>query len=241
MRALVLRGRVVPPLARGAREGDDLPHRLLRDPRNDAGPHRPPPLPDRKPHLLLHRPRRDQVVRHRHVVPRHPHLPPRRQRHHPRHVRRPKIELRPVPVEKRRVPPPLLLGQHIHLGLAPLVRSDGPRLREHLPALHFLFVDAPEQTANIIPRLPLVQQLPEHLHPCHHRLARLPKPHDLHLFPPLHHPPLPPPPPPRPPPPARKKVPDPHQKKPFAPPLSRPDAGFPPLPRPRNVLPPPPF
>src|SRR5439155_9587758 len=107
---------------------------------------------------------------------------------------------RPVPVEKRRVPPPLRLGQHIHLGLAPLVRGDGPRLREHLPALHFLFVDAPEQTANIIPRLPLVQQLPEHLHPCHHRLARLPKPHDLHLFPPLP-PPPPPPPPPHPPPP----------------------------------------
>src|SRR5438552_4092033 len=140
-----------------------------------------PPLPDRKPQLLLHRHRRDQVDRHRHVVPRHHHLHPRRQRHHPRHVRRPKIELRPVPVEKRRVPPPLLLGQHIHLGLAPLVRGDGPRLREHLPALYFLFLDAPEQTANIIPRLPLFQQLPEHLHPCHHRLARLPKPHDLHL------------------------------------------------------------
>src|SRR5439155_23177683 len=171
-----------------------------RDLRDDAGTHRPPPLPDRKPQLLLHRHRRDQVDRHRHVVPRHHHLHPRRQRHHPRHVRRPKIELRPVPVEKRRVPPPLLLGQHIHLGLAPLVRGDGPRLHEHLPALHFLFVDAPEQTANIIPRLHLVQQLPEHLHPCHHRLARLPKPHDLHLFPHLHHPPLHPPPhPPSPP------------------------------------------
>src|SRR5437016_8203356 len=76
MRALVLRGRVVPPLARGAREGDDLPHRLLRDLRDDAGPHRPPPLPDRKPQLLLHRHRRDQLDRPRHVVPPPPHLPP---------------------------------------------------------------------------------------------------------------------------------------------------------------------
>src|SRR5438552_8926698 len=176
-------------------------HTLLRDLRDDAGTHRPPPLPDRKPQLLLHRHRRDQVDRHRHVVPRHHHLHPRRQRHHPRHVRRPKIELRPVPVEKRRVPPPLLLGQHIDLGLAPLVRRDGPRLREHLPALNFLFVDAPQQTANIIPRLPLPQQLPEHLHPCPHRLARLPKPYDLHLFPPLHPPPPHPPPHPPPPPP----------------------------------------
>src|SRR5213594_3526452 len=188
-------------------------HTLLRDLRDDAGTHRPPPLPDRKPQLLLHRHRRDQVDRHRHVVPRHHHLHPRRQRHHPRHVRRPKIELRPVPVEKRRVPPPLLLGQHIHLGLAPLVRGDGPRLREHLPALYFLFVNAPEQTANIIPRLPLVQQLPEHLHPRHHRLARLPKPPDLHLFPDFHHPPLHPPRHHRPPPRDRKDVLDRHQKR----------------------------
>src|SRR5881398_1647526 len=198
MRALVLRGRVVPPLARGAREGDDLPHRLLRDLRDDAGPHRPPPLPDRKPQLLLHRHRRDQLDRHRHVVPRHHHLHPRRQRHHPRHVRRPEIKLRPVPVEKRRVPPPLLLRQHVYLRLAPLVRRDRPRLRHHLPPLHFLLVHPPQQTPHIIPRLPLVQQLPEHLHPRHHRLARLPKPHHLHFLPhpyppPPHPPPFPPP------------------------------------------------
>src|SRR3989454_181654 len=203
-------------------------HPLPRHLRDAPGTPRPPPPPDRNPHPLLHRPRRDQVDRHRHVAPRHPHLPPRRQRHHPRHVRRPKIELRPVPVEKRRVPPPLLLGQHIHLGLAPLVRGDGPRLREHLPALHFLFVDAPEQTANIIPRLPLVQQLPEHLHPCHHRLARLPKPHDLHLFPHLHHPPLHPPPPHPPPPPHRKNLPHPHPKWLFHRPPPRPRFDVPP-------------
>src|SRR6058998_3855836 len=120
-------------------------------------------------------------------------LPPRRQRAHPRHVRRPEIKLRPVPVEKRRVPPPLLLRQHVYLRLAPLVRRDRPRLRQHLPPLHFLLVHPPQQTPHIVPRLPLVQQLPKHLHPRHHRLARLPKPHDLHLLPHLHHPPLPPP------------------------------------------------
>src|SRR5437870_6377286 len=204
-------------------------HTLLRDLRDDAGTHRPPPLPDRKPQLLLHRHRRDQVDRHRHVVPRHHHLHPRRQRHHPRHVRRPKIELRPVPVEKRRVPPPLLLGQHIHLGLAPLVRGDGPRLREHLPALYFLFVDAPEQTANIIPRLPLVQQLPAHLHPCHHRLARLPNPHYLHPFPPPHPPPLPPPPPPPPPTPPRNHRPNRPHNCLFHPPPPPPDVVVHPL------------
>src|SRR5207244_4220003 len=80
MRALVLRGRVVPPLARGAREGDDLPHRLLRDLRDDAGPHRPPPLPARKPPLPLPRHRRAPLDLHHPVVPGHPphhHLPPR--------------------------------------------------------------------------------------------------------------------------------------------------------------------
>src|SRR5207253_921585 len=77
MGALVLRRRVVPPLARRARESDDLAHRLLRDLRDDAGTHRPPPLPDRKPQLTPHRHRRDQVDRHRHVVPPHHHLHPR--------------------------------------------------------------------------------------------------------------------------------------------------------------------
>src|SRR5213594_4391307 len=188
-------------------------HALLRDLRDDAGPHRPPPLPDRKPQLLLHRHRRDQLDRHRHVVPRHHHLHPRRQRHHPRHVRRPEIKLRPVPVEKRRVPPPLLLRQHVYLRLAPLVLLDRPLLCPHLPPLHFLLVHPPQQTPHIVPRLPLVQQLPKHLHPRHHRLARLPKPHDLHLFPHLHHPPLHPPRHHRPPPRDRKDVLDRHQKR----------------------------
>src|SRR2546422_6827792 len=102
-------------------------HTLLRDLRDDAGTHRPPPLPDRKPQLLLHRHRRDQVDRHRHVVPRHHHLPPRRQRHHPRHVRRPKIELRPVPVEKRRGPPPPPPAQPIPPRPPPPARSYRPR------------------------------------------------------------------------------------------------------------------
>src|SRR4030067_1066244 len=47
---------------------------------------------------------------------------------------------------------------------------------------------------SVLPRLPLVQGLVEHLHPGHHRaLALLPQPHDLHRFPGLHHPPVDPP------------------------------------------------
>src|SRR5437899_4797034 len=105
MRALVLRGRVVPPLARGAREGDDLPHRLLRDLRDDAGPHRPPPLPDRKPQLLLHPHRRDQLDRPRHVPPpQHPlHPPPPRPPPPPPPP--PPCPLPPAPAAKPASPP----------------------------------------------------------------------------------------------------------------------------------------
>src|SRR5207245_2053301 len=89
MGALVLRRRVVPPLARRARESDDLAHRLLRDLRDDAGTHRPPPLPDRQPQLLLHRHRRDHFARHRDVVSL-PHPPdPAHPRPHPTHTRDP--------------------------------------------------------------------------------------------------------------------------------------------------------
>src|SRR5438128_5574126 len=57
-------------------------HALLRDLRDDAGPHRPPPLPDRKPQLLLHPHPRAHLDRPRHAVPPHhplhppPHRPP---------------------------------------------------------------------------------------------------------------------------------------------------------------------
>ena len=76
MRPLVLRRRVVPALAQCTRQRDDVAHGLLRDLRDHARPHRPPPLPNREPQLLLHRNRRDQLDRHRHVVPRHHHLHP---------------------------------------------------------------------------------------------------------------------------------------------------------------------
>src|SRR4029450_10137798 len=154
MRPLVLGRRVVPPLAFRTGERDDVAHRLLRDLRDDAGAHRAPPLADREPQLLLHRHRLDQLDRHRHVVPRHHHLHPARQRAHPRHVRRPEVELRPVPVEERRVPPPLVLPQHVHLRLELLVRLDRPRLRQHLPPLHLVLVNAPEQGADVIARPP---------------------------------------------------------------------------------------
>src|SRR5438309_9383516 len=72
----------------------------------------------------------------------------------------------------------------------PILRRDALRLRQHHPPLHVVFLDAPEQEPDIIPRLPLVQQLAEHLHPRHHHLLVRPKPHHLHFLPHLHLPPL---------------------------------------------------
>src|SRR5439155_10222932 len=111
-------------------------------------------LADRKAQPLVHGDRRDQLRRDRHVVPRHHHLHPGRQRHHPRHVRRPEVELRPIPVEERRVPPPLLLRQHIHLGLEFRVRRDRLGLGQHHPPLHVLLLRPPQPPPHAIPRLP---------------------------------------------------------------------------------------
>src|SRR5436309_12567920 len=86
--------------------GGQARHPLLRDLRGDAGAHRPPPLQDRKPQLLLHRHRRDQLDSHRHVVPRHHHLHPPRPRPHPPPLPPPQTQFRPIPLETQRVPPP---------------------------------------------------------------------------------------------------------------------------------------
>src|SRR5205823_10009988 len=106
---------------------------LLQDLGGHAGADRAAAFADRKPQLLLHRDRRDQLDRHLRVVPRHHHLHPRRQLHRPRHVRRPQVKLRPIPLEKRRVPAPPVLRQHVHFTLKLRVRRDAPRLRPHHP------------------------------------------------------------------------------------------------------------
>src|SRR6266568_3307325 len=166
---------------------------LFLDFGGDAGADGAAAFADREAQAFFHRDRRDQLDRHLGVVPRHHHLHPRRQLHRPRHVRRPQVKLRPIALEKRRVPPPLLLRQHVHLSVKRRVRRDRPRLRQHHPPLHLVLLHPPQQQPHIVPRLPLVQQLPKHLHPRHHRLLVRPKPHHLHLILHLHLPPLNPP------------------------------------------------
>src|ERR1041384_5888132 len=215
---------------------------LLQDLGGHAGADGAAAFADRKPQLLLHRDRRDQLDRHLRVVPRHHHLHPRRQLHRPRHIRRPQVKLRPIPLEKRRMPAPLLPRQHVHFALQLRVRRDAPpafppppppppppqpvpfalnfrgrrdppRLRHPPPPLPLVLLDAPEEEAHVVPRLPLVQQLPEHLHPRHHRLLVRPKSHHLHFLLPLPLPPLDPPRRHRPPPRDRKHVLHRHQER----------------------------
>src|SRR5215216_1558614 len=109
----------------------------------DASPYGPAPLADGEVQPLVHGDRRDQLHVHHRVVPRHHHLYPLLQPYLPRHVRRPEVELRPVVGEKRRVAPPLLLRQHVHLGLEPRVGRYRPRLGQHLPPLYLVALYPP--------------------------------------------------------------------------------------------------
>src|SRR5437667_345635 len=143
---------------------------LLQDLGGHAGADGAAAFADRKPQLLLHRDRRDQLDRHLHVVPRHHHLHPRRQLHRPRHVRRPQVKLRPIPLEKRRMPPAFLFGQDVHFALELRVRRDALRLRQHHPPPHPVPPPPPPQAPPRAPPLPLTRTPPAHLHPRHHHL-----------------------------------------------------------------------
>src|SRR6266576_3401730 len=119
---------------------------LLQDLGGHAGADGAAAFADRKPQLLLHRNRRDQLDRHFRVVPRHHHFHAGGEFHRPRHVRRPQVKLRPIALEKRRVPAPLLLRQHVHFALKLRVRRDALRLRQHHPPLHVVFLPTPVTT-----------------------------------------------------------------------------------------------
>src|SRR5579864_2251759 len=183
----VLRCRVIPILTFAALQRDNFAHaRLLDDLGDGAGADRVAAFANREPQPLLQRHRRDQAHFHTHVVSRHHHLHSRRQLHVSRHIRRPKVKLRPVPCEERRVPPSLFLRQHVRLRLELRVRRDRPRLRHHLPPLHFFLFRSPQQQPYVVSRYPFIQKLPEHLHARHHFLHRRAESHNLDFLPYLH-------------------------------------------------------
>src|SRR5207249_636926 len=127
--------------------------------------------------------RRDQRDLHRDVVPRHHHLHPVRQLDVPRHVRRPKVELRPVPREERRVPPPLFLGQHVHLRLELRVRLDAPRLRQHHPPLDLFLLPPPPPPPPLFPPPPPAPPLAHPPHPPLDLFLLHPPQHHAHVVP----------------------------------------------------------
>src|SRR5260221_11740085 len=130
---------------------------LQRDLGDGAGTDRAPALPNGETRPLLQGDRGDQLHLDGDVVARHDHLFPLRQDDLPRHVRRPNVELGSVAIEERRVPPPLLLGQPIHLRPKPRVRPNRPRPGPHLPPLDLVAPYPPQQAPPLAPPLPLVQ------------------------------------------------------------------------------------
>src|SRR5205085_10477421 len=78
-------------------------------------------------------------------------------------VGRPEVELRTIVGEERRVTAALVLRQDINLGREVGVRLDRAGLAQHLTALDVLTANAAEQSADIVARLALVEQLAEHL------------------------------------------------------------------------------
>src|SRR4029079_3242642 len=79
------------------------------------------------------------------------------------HVGRAEVELRPVAVEERRVAATFLLLEAVHLRGELGVRRERARLAENLAALDLLALGTAEQTADVVARLTLVEDLAEHL------------------------------------------------------------------------------
>src|SRR2546428_237278 len=102
---------------RGIRFLPAIESSLLQDLGGHAGADGAAAFADRKPQLLLHRDRRDQLDRHLRVVPRHHHLHAGGELHPPRHIRPPQGKLRPITLEERGMPPAFLFGEHVHLAL----------------------------------------------------------------------------------------------------------------------------
>src|SRR5262245_54457828 len=172
VRLLVLRRRVVPALALGTGQADGFLHGLLQDLDDGSGADGASALADGEAQSLLHGDGRDQVDLQVDVVPRHHHLDTLGQLRRPRHVRRPEEKLGTIPVEEGGMTPALLLRQDVRLRRKLQMRRDRPRLRAHLTPLDVLALRAPQQKSDVVPRLPLIEQLAEHLHSRHDLLLR---------------------------------------------------------------------
>src|SRR3984885_8062873 len=163
----------------------ELPGRwvLLDDLGDYARADRATALSDGETQALVHGDRLDQFDLHLDVVPRHDHLDAVGQLGHAGDVGRAEVELRPVAREERGVTATLLLLQHVDLGLVLGVRRDRPRLAQHLAALDLLALGTAQQTADVVARLALVEDLAEHLNARDDRRGRVVDADDFHRVP----------------------------------------------------------
>src|SRR5690606_9337661 len=74
------------------------------------------------------------------------------------------------------------LAQDVHLALELRVRGDGTGLAQHLTALDVIPLGAAQQYADVVPGLPLVEQLAEHLDAGAGGLLRGLQTNDLDFF-----------------------------------------------------------
>src|ERR671913_803128 len=136
---------------------------LCRDAGDGAGTDGAAALADGEALADLEGDRGDQLDRHLDVVAGHDHLGAVGQADGPGHVRRAQVELRAIAVVEGGMAATLLLGQHVDLGLELGVRLDRARLGQDLATLDLLALDAPDEAADVVARLALVEQLLEHL------------------------------------------------------------------------------
>src|ERR1051326_686451 len=134
---------------------------LLNDFGHDPGANRPAALADREAQALVHGDRLDELDLHLDVVAGHDHLDALGELCDPGDVGGTEVELRAVAREERRVAAALLLLEDVDLGLELGVRRDRAGLAEHLAALDLLALGAAQQTADVVARLALVEQLAE--------------------------------------------------------------------------------
>src|SRR5574340_1627980 len=136
---------------------------LLFDLGHDAGTDGAAAFTDGKTQTFIHGDRGNQGNLDADVVARHDQLGAGRQFDAAGDVGGAEVELRTVAVEERGVTATFVLAQHVDLSRELGVRLDRAGLGQNLTALDFLALGATQQDADVVARLTLVQELPEHL------------------------------------------------------------------------------
>src|SRR3954468_5320327 len=141
------------------------------DARDRAGADGPATLADGEALADLEGDRGDELDAHLDVVAGHDHLGALGQPDGPGDVGRAQVELRPVAVVEGGMAAALLLGQDVDLRRELGVGLDRARLGQDLAALDLLALDAPDEAADVVAGLALLEQLLEHLDAGHDDLA----------------------------------------------------------------------